>query len=93
LCPNYDLNGFGKKFSNRLEENMLDADEGRRHYRGWFKKTNFEWRWEMKLSKSLIVLAAIALGLLTIASAKVMAVNHGSVGTGCRTVNPDGTCA
>jgi len=47
----------------------------------------------MKLSKSLIVLAAIALGLLTIASAKVMAVNHGTVGTGCRTLNPDGSCA
>jgi hypothetical protein len=40
----------------------------------------------MKLSKSLVILAAIALGALTIASAKVMAVNHsGTVATGCRT--------
>jgi hypothetical protein len=39
----------------------------------------------MKLSKSLIILAAVALGLLTIASAKVMAVTRGPVGTPCRT--------
>jgi hypothetical protein len=42
----------------------------------------------MKLSKSLIILAAVTLGVLTIASAKLMAAptrDPGPVGTPCRT--------
>jgi hypothetical protein len=39
----------------------------------------------MKLSKTLIVLVALAMGMLTIVSAKAKTPTKPSVGTGCRT--------